>query len=420
MSLGDYVILGDTATVDIKAPLVEYVGDNLSNFVLTKRITRFVRILTYNLQSFYQSLTTQNADLDLMVPDGNGGSVSVSYGGGWTLIDASASHIETGIFSEVRLQYQKEVNYVFEFGLPTGLTVSVVSGIGYIKYNAHILESFNAGRGGEWRIQNNVTSVVLFPDSAAISDASNIFGTKVFTSGYYTNERNNGLTIIIEGNTIQYANFDSSSWIDREQRKKLLYGFNLLCCEYLVTQVKQTANDTVTTQDIEFDFQYVKSIKLANCLVGGTTANWTIADNDSNYEVLQASSEFDEDDRVQNEVQAKFDLLSWIVDVESIEIISRVDDEIVDRDFRKQWSSPGGERFQWANVYKHVLAKARIKARISYYDPDKVFSNEQYFVVNGNELAKGIKYEWSREGNTIYLKANDLILRQYDVAGLDT
>lgn len=424
MSLGDYVILGNTATVDIKAPLVEYVGDSLATTFLVKKITRFVRVLTYNLPTFYQSLTTQNADLDLSVPDGNGGSVSVSYGGGWTLLDASTSHIETGIFSEVRLQYQKTINSVFEFGLPAGLTVSVVSGIGYIKYNDNILESFNAGRGGEWGINSFLTAYITVPNKSALFSGNAIFGEKVL--GNYQNTSrtdDSGVTIINEisnSDTTQFV----ADWISAGQYKQDLYGFNLTCCGYNVTSTQQTASDIISTDDMELSFQYQKSVRQANCKTEDDKANWSLGDNDENYFTVQESSEYEDDENVKALVTSKLNESSWILDIQNMEIISRTENEYSSRNYyaiyRSDWGL-GTASFVYAYITKRVFSTVRIKARISYYDQSKAIRLNSYIFENDefNYAERRFIYEWSREGNTIYLKAGDLILRQYDVTGLD-
>lgn len=222
MSLGDFSIIGNSGAVDIKPPLIEYLSTPTES-VLRKKLTRTVRILSSSVQSFYQSVTSLNANLTLTTTNASGALTTTSYGSGWTLTDSSASHIGNGIFSELRLEFEKDVNNIFEFNLPTGLSVYVDGTTGYFKYNDTVLLSFTSGRGGEWVLDNAFIGSFKF---------LNVFHEN--SIGFYSELNSSGQF------TYKYRNFYS-------QIEEIL-THTLYCCDTIVSTHTDSIDRFVTTK----------------------------------------------------------------------------------------------------------------------------------------------------------------------------
>ncbi len=151
MSAGDIIIRGwfggSPAYKEIRAPVVSYepTTDTLG-VIVRKRLTRTIVCASKDVKTVLQGLSVDNATITAVVISSAGASDTLSYGGGWKLMQVGSTPMGNAL-TELRLEYEKEVATAFEFSLPTGLTLTESSGTAVWKYNTHTIETWDSGKG---------------------------------------------------------------------------------------------------------------------------------------------------------------------------------------------------------------------------------------------------------------------------------
>jgi len=180
---------GSGSYKEVKAPQVsvKIAGADATGLTLKKVLTRTLLCPSANTAAVVQSLQTANVTISAPVPDGAGGTSTVSFGGGWSLVDYAESPVSK-FFSELRVQYEKETTSIFDLGLPAGLSMTGENGVGTVSYNGTTLLTFNSGAeesGAGWQLEHipAFTSGGVFTDRIAPSAPSTAYDTRQSFSG---------------------------------------------------------------------------------------------------------------------------------------------------------------------------------------------------------------------------------------------
>lgn len=157
MSAGDPVILGSLGTGSGALGFTEQPRSGEVTYELipssyginiSKRLTRTFRGLKVDVKAFLQSLTVTDASLSAVAAGVNtaGAAQTVDYGGGWRLLRVGTPPINSTT-CEVNLTYEKTVTSIFEFGLPTNITLTETGGVSTFRYKTTTLETITSGKG---------------------------------------------------------------------------------------------------------------------------------------------------------------------------------------------------------------------------------------------------------------------------------
>lgn len=151
MSAGDARIIGwaggATTYRELHAPAATYELSGIdARTAQTKKLTRTLIVPAANVQAVLATLSVTNASISATVMSTAGAASTVTYGGGWTLVNVGDNPYRPG-FSELKLEYTKQSITPFEFGLPANLTIVEASGKVTVKYKETTLEVWDSGTG---------------------------------------------------------------------------------------------------------------------------------------------------------------------------------------------------------------------------------------------------------------------------------
>jgi len=120
----------------------EWGGTRYGDLYVRKVLTRVFTCLKKDVQTILQSLPVSNATISAYAGvDSTGATQTVSFGSGWTLKNVETPPVDATT-AEINLRYEKYVPSVWEFDLPSKVTVVIANGSVQFKYDNVLLEKW--------------------------------------------------------------------------------------------------------------------------------------------------------------------------------------------------------------------------------------------------------------------------------------
>lgn len=366
MSQGDPKFIGWTGGAtpyQELRPQIQY-EPTFSTGIVRKQITISRLCFDKHKQAVIQNLPFTNAPLNSTYVDTDGTLKTISFGGGYSLVNTTDVPAATG-YSRISAVYEKNAELAFEFGLPDNLSISCEDGVGKIKYRNTTLEELDSGLG----VCREGVELVRVEDYVYLATALGDYGSPIYVS--------QSVALNSNGTKSETSNFYSLSV------NKAFFGL-IPTATALRYQLK--CNGFVF-EDIVVPFGSSGILKQSVDFLHTPIREGVKYSNDPPVNITDVQ-------------------LAAIVATTQQSLASNNDADALRSTFIGCESTTFRYRFPESGITNELYYRIYDKYRFEYHAAATVNASDVYA-------------RWERVGNLIRLKIGTLTIREYDVTGLD-